>query len=156
MANITRHPFGEVASLRDEMDRFIARTLGEPGAGSRAWSPSLDVFEDVDAIRLDLDLPGMTSDQIEVEFDDNVLTISGERRFSDASADDRGSYQRVERRYGRFSRSVTLPRGVRADQIAADMRDGVLTVTVPKADEVKPRRIRVGATDAGVAAADAA
>jgi HSP20 family protein len=140
MTSIVRFdPFRDIGAVRDEMDRVFGRAFGERIA--RTWTPALDVFEGTQAIVLTAEVPGMTAEQIEVEFDDGVLTISGERVFVDRED---GRYHRVERPYGKFSRSVSLPQGVMSDQIAADVSDGLLTVTVPKADEVKPRKIVVG------------
>jgi HSP20 family protein len=144
MAAVVRFdPFRDISTLRDEVDRVFSRTFGE--RLTRSWTPALDVYEDRDRIVLTVELPGLTADDIELEIDDNVLTISGERTFEEAS--DEGRYHRVERAFGRFSRSVTLPNGVRTGEITADVKNGVLAVTVPKADEVKPRKIAVGEHD---------
>ena len=86
---------------------------------------------------------GMRTEDIDIEVDDNVLTLRGERRFEDKV--DEGRYYRLERAYGHFQRSLTLPQGVKSDEISASFVDGVLTVRVPKADEVKPRKIAVAA-----------
>ena len=140
MASLVRFdPFRDIGAVRDEMDRVLGRAFGERLA--RTWTPALDVLETTDGIVLRAEVPGLKAEDIDVEFDDNVLTISGERRFDEIA--DEGTYHRVERAYGTFSRSVTLPRGIRSDEVSADVTDGVLTVTVPKADEVKPRKIAV-------------
>ena len=133
-------PFRDIGAVRDEMDRVFSRAFGERLANT--WIPALDVYEGPEAIVLTAEVPGISSEQIEVEFNDNVLTISGERTFTERSEE--GKYHRVERAYGRFSRSVSLPTGVKSDAISADVTDGLLTVVVPKADEVKPRKITVG------------
>ena len=144
MAAVVRFdPFRDISTLRDEVDRVFSRTFGE--RLTRSWTPALDVYEDRDRIVLSVELPGLTADDIELEIDDNVLTISGERAFAEAAEE--GRYHRVERAYGRFTRSVTLPKGVTTADITADVKDGVLVVAVPKADEVKPRRITVGEHD---------
>jgi HSP20 family protein len=140
MASLVRFdPFRDIGAVRDEMDRVFGRAFGERLA--RTWSPALDVLETTDAIVLKAEVPGLKAEDIDVEFDDNVLTISGERAFEEAA--ENGTYHRVERAYGSFSRSVTLPRSIKADKVSADVTDGVLTVNVPKADEVKPRKITV-------------
>ena len=143
MATLVRwDPFREVTSLRDEVNRLFSRTLGD-GPGGSVWSPPVDVFDNADEIVLKAELPGLGPDDIDIEVDDNVLTITGERRFEETVEE--GRYYRLERAYGSFSRSLTLPQGAKADQISADFEDGVLQVRVPKADEVKPRKIAVTA-----------
>lgn len=140
MSSLVRFdPLRDIGAVRDEMDRVFGRAFGERLA--RTWTPALDMLETADAIVLTAEVPGLGADDIEVEFDDNVLTISGERTFTEAADD--SNYHRIERAYGKFSRSITLPRGIKADAVSADVTDGVLTVTVPKADEVKPRKISV-------------
>jgi HSP20 family protein len=132
-------PFRDITSLRDEMNRLFSRTLGEGASAGSAWTPAVDIFDTAEAIVLKAELPGLTPDDIDIEVDDNVLTIKGERRFEDKVEE--GRYYRLERAYGQFSRSVTLPQGVKADEISASFDQGVLQVRVPKADEVKPRKI---------------
>jgi HSP20 family protein len=92
---------------------------------------------------LKAELAGMDPDEIEIEVEDNVLTIKGERKFEEQVEDER--YYRVERRFGSFQRSLALPQGVKPDEIQAGYEDGILTVTVPKAEEEKPKRIEVKA-----------
>jgi HSP20 family protein len=115
-------------------------------AGGATWTPAIDVFDEKDAIVLHAELPGLTAEDIDIEVDDNVLTLKGERRFEQQVEE--GRYYRIERAYGSFSRSLTLPQGVKADEITADVDAGVLRVRVPKADEVRPRKIAVGAVSA--------
>ena len=134
-------PFRDITSLRDEMNRLFSRTLGEGASAGSAWTPAVDIFDTAEAIVLKAELPGLTPDDIDIEVDENVLTIKGERRFEDKVEE--GRYYRLERAYGQFSRSVTLPQGVKADEISASFDQGVLEVRVPKADEVKPRKISV-------------
>ncbi len=136
-------PFRDITTLRDEMNRLFTRTLGEGAAAGSAWTPAVDIFDQADAILLKAELPGLTPDDIDIEVDDNVLTVKGERRFEDKVEE--GRYYRLERAYGHFQRSLTLPQGVKADDISASFDAGVLTVTVPKAEEVKPRKIAVAA-----------
>jgi HSP20 family protein len=143
MATLVRwDPFREVASRGDEVRRLLSRTLGDNRGGS-VWSPPVDVFDTKDAIVLKAELPGLTPDDIDIEIDENVLTITGERKFEETLEE--GRYYRVERAYGAFARSLTLPQGVKADEISAEFNGGILEVRVPKADEVKPRKIAVGA-----------
>lgn len=145
MAMVRWDPFRDVNTLRDEMNRLFSRTLGDSrGAGAaQTWSPPLDVFETATEIVVEVDLPGLRPDQIDIEMDDNVLTISGDRAFQDKG--DGGRFHRLERTYGHFQRSLGLPAGVKQEQISAEFEHGVLVVRVPKADEVRPRKIAVGA-----------
>ncbi len=144
MSTLTRwDPFRELTSLRDEMNRMFGRSLGDGTRPAGTWSPPIDVFDTADAIVLKAELPGLTPDDVEVEVDDGVLSIRGERRFTEQVEE--GRYHRLERAYGQFARSLSLPTGVRADDITATFTDGVLEVRVPKADEVRPRKITVAA-----------
>jgi HSP20 family protein len=135
-------PFRDITTLRDEMNRLFSRAVGE-GSGGSAWTPAVDIFETDNAIVLKAELPGLRTEDIDIEVDENVLTLRGERRFDDKV--DEGRYYRLERAYGHFQRSLTLPQGVKADEISASFENGVLTVRVPKADAVKPRKIAVAA-----------
>jgi HSP20 family protein len=139
-------PFRDITTLRDEMNRLFSRTIGEGAAAGSAWTPAVDIFDASDAIVLKAELPGLSADDIDIEVDDNVLTLKGERRFEETVEE--GRYYRLERAYGQFQRSVTLPQGVKPDEITASFDQGVLTVRVPKADEVKPRKIAVEANGA--------
>jgi HSP20 family protein len=132
------------------MGRWMSQVAGVgslPGNGqSSTWMPAVDVWETDKEIVLSFDLPGIPEDKIAVELEDNVLTVSGERERIQEHSNDR--FYRFERRYGSFSRSVTLPTGVNEDSIQADYSDGVLEVRVPKPEEQKPRRIQIGSQDA--------
>ena len=147
MALVRWEPFRELAALQNEMSRWMG-TLGEqtgPGnGGSSTWLPAVDVWETEKELVLSFDLPGIPEDGIAVELDDNVLTVSGERERTKEHSSER--FYRFERRYGRFSRSVTLPSGVKEDDISADYKDGVLEIRVPKPEEPKPRRIEIGSS----------
>jgi HSP20 family protein len=147
MSIVRFDPFRDITSFRDDINRLFARSFGEEGVtGTRTWAPAVDVFETKDAVVLKAELPGLTADDVDVEIDDNVLTVSGERTFKDTVEE--GRFYRLERSYGRFSRSLTLPQGIKADAVSATFADGVLEVTVPKAEEVKPRKVTIGAGDA--------
>ena len=104
------------------------------------WSPALDLYEDKDNIVAVVELPGMQKEDIEISLHDGMLTISGERK---SQTSNREKAERTERYIGRFRRSVTLPTRVDADKISASYRDGILTVTLPKAEEAKPKQIEV-------------
>ena len=149
MAVVRWEPFRELAALQSEMSRWMNQVAGTgtPGNGSStsAWLPAVDVWETDTELVLSFDLPGVDEDRISVELEDSVLTVSGERERSEKSEGDR--FYRYERRFGQFSRSVTLPQGVNEDQIEADYKAGVLEVRVPKPEEQKPKRIPVGASE---------
>jgi HSP20 family protein len=147
MALVRWEPFRELAALQNEMGRWMSQVAGVPGNGqSSTWMPAVDVWETDKEIVLSFDLPGIPEDKIAVELEDNVLTVSGERERIQEHSNDR--FYRFERRYGSFSRSVTLPTGVNEDSIQADYKDGVLEVRVPKPEEQKPKRIQIGSQDA--------
>jgi HSP20 family protein len=142
MAIIRWDPFREMTSVQDNFDR-LWRGMLEGRRGQESWLPAVDVFDTKDAVVLKAELAGMKPDDIEIEVDDNVLTLKGERKFEEKVDDER--YYRVERRYGSFQRSIALPQGVKADDIQATYEDGVLEVRVPKAEEEKPKKIAVTA-----------
>jgi HSP20 family protein len=127
--------------LRD-MNRLF-NTLFEPSAGAvmRRWSPAMDLVETEDNYVLRADLPGVSEGDVKIELDDNVLTISGERKSAHKEAKE--GYYRVERAYGSFSRTLKLPEGVDADSISASFDRGVLEVNVPKPEQRKPRRVEI-------------
>jgi HSP20 family protein len=145
MALVRWEPFRELAALQNEMGRWMSQLGGmpQPGNGqSSTWLPAVDVWETDSELVLSFDLPGIPEDKIAVELDDNVLTVSGARERSQEHSSDR--FYRFERRFGSFSRSVTLPTGVSEDAINAAYKDGVLEVRVPKPEEQKPKRIQIG------------
>jgi HSP20 family protein len=149
MALVRWEPFRELAALQNEMGRWMGQLAGTmtPGNGqSSTWLPSVDAWETEDGLVLAFDLPGIPEDDITVELEDNVLTVSGERQRTAERSSER--FYRFERRYGTFSRSVTLPAGVKEDEIEASYEDGVLEIRVPKPEEQKPKRIKVGSAGA--------
>lgn len=143
MAVVRFEPFRELAALQNEMGRWMTQLSDGSDGGASSWLPAVDVVETDDALVLSFDLPGIEEEKISVELDGNVLTVSGERER--ASENSRDRFYRFERRIGHFSRSVTLPTGVDETGIVADYSNGVLEVRVPKPEEPKPKRIRVGA-----------
>ena len=126
--------FGRLASLQDEIDRLCESPL-------QAWAPALDVHEDKDGFSIRVELPGMKREDIEVSLHDGALVISGERHEEKISEDT--EVHRQERYYGKFSRALTLPTAVAGDKVKAAYKDGVLAVTLPKAEEAKPKQIDV-------------
>jgi HSP20 family protein len=146
MAVVRWEPFRELAALQSEMGRWMSQVAGAPGnGGSSTWLPPVDVWETENELVLSFDLPGVAEERVSVELDDNVLTVSGERERTEEQSGDR--FYRFERRFGSFSRSLTLPAGVTEDAIKADYRDGVLEIRVAKPEEPKPKRIQIGSSD---------
>jgi HSP20 family protein len=150
---ITRwDPFGEMTTMARDMDRLMSRlgfrTASAPATSDAiAWMPRIDVRPDGDDLLVHADIPGVSPDDVDIEFTDGLLTISGERR-TETERDEEGYYLR-ETSFGRFERSVRLPEGIDPDVITADGRDGVLEVRVPQALEAaRPttRRISVGSS----------
>lgn len=139
MAIVRWDPFRELTQMQSQLGRLMDSMWG---GREETWLPAVDVFDKSDAVVVKAELPGIDPDQVQIEVDENVLTIKGERRFEEEVEDER--YYRVERRYGSFQRSLALPQGAKTDEIAADYQDGVLTVTVPKSEAVKPKQIRIG------------
>ena len=131
----------------------LVDSLFEPVNGrAQRWQPAMDLVEADDHFVLKADLPGLAEEDVSIEIQDNTLTVSGERR---AEHEDRQrGWYRVERSFGRFSRSLTLPEGVDADKVAASFDKGVLEVRIPKPEERKPRRIAIGAGTGNGAEAD--
>ena len=137
-------PFDRLTNLRDEISRLFDAPFGESGRETEfftGWSPALDVYEDKDNVIVKAELPGMKRDQIEVSLHDNTLTISGERKSE--RTEGAGGTSRSERFFGRFQRTVTLPKPVDTTKVNARYKEGVLTVTLSKTEESKPRQIEV-------------
>jgi HSP20 family protein len=139
-------PLRELNSLQHEMNRMFDTVFGDrPGGngGSRRWIPAMDLLETGDHFVLRADLPGVSEDDVNIELEDNTLTVSGERKAEHTERQE--GFYRVERAFGAFSRALTLPRGVNSDEISAQFDNGVLEVRIPKPEESKPRRISIGA-----------
>lgn len=136
--------FGRLSNLRDEIDRLFEEPLSELARTSQlfsGWTPALDLHEDKDNFIVKIELPGMKKEDIEVTLHDGSLSISGERKGEEKFKD--ADVYRSERFFGHFQRTVTLPAAVAAEKIKAQYKDGVLTVTLPKAEEAKPKQIDV-------------
>ncbi|GIV02263.1 MAG: molecular chaperone [Fimbriimonadales bacterium] len=139
---ITRYrPFDNRLRTFDRLSRMMDEFFGDETEVRSGWMPSVDVKETDQALTFYVEVPGMRQEDIDVELVGDVLTIRGKREFSDEEK--RDDYVRIERSYGSFQRSFTIGVPVKADEISATYRDGILTVVVPKADEVKPRKIEV-------------
>jgi HSP20 family protein len=149
MALVRWEPMRELNTLQTEMNRLFNTFFDEGENGQRQpgrrWAPAVDLFEREDTLVLKADLPGLGEDDVKIEVHENVLTISGERHAD--FEDKQNGYYRVERAFGSFSRSLTLPEGVDTDKISASFDNGVLEVTIPKPEQRKPRRIEIGSSD---------
>lgn len=136
--------FGRLNDLRDEIDRLFEVPLAELARTSQilsGWTPALDVYEDKDHLYVRAELPGMKREEIELSLHDGSLSVSGERKTEEKYKN--AEVYRAERFTGRFQRTVTLPTPVKADEAKANYTDGVLTVTLPKAEEAKPKQIHL-------------
>ena len=136
--------FGRLSSLRDELDRLFESPWTELARTSQllsGWTPALDVHEDKDNFVVRAELPGMKREDIDVSLHDGALSISGERKTEKKYEE--AEVYRTERFFGKFQRTVTLPAAVAADKVKAQYKDGVLTITLPKTEEAKPKQIDV-------------
>ena len=147
MTIVRWEPLRELSSLQTEMNRLFNTVFDtpQPNGGLRRWVPAMDLVETKDHFVLRADLPGVAEDDVKIEVEDNVLTVSGERR-SEHEEHGEGFY-RMERAFGSFSRSLTLPKGVDAEGVAASFDHGVLEVRIPKPEQAKPRRISISVGD---------
>lgn len=134
-------PFRELSALQDRINRIFNEQLsrGESEAG-KAWAPVVDILESDNDLIVRAEIPGVKRDDIDVQVTSESLTIRGERKFDEESKD---KYVRVERAYGPFSRSFSIGVPVQPDKVKATYRDGVLEIVVPKAEEVKPKKIEI-------------
>ena len=149
MNSISRwEPFRGISTLQEEVNRLFESSFhGRSESSSASWAPAVDVHETENELIVTADLPGMNEKDLDVRVENNMLTISGERKTETNVEDD--NYLRVERSYGSFSRSVALPNTVNSDAVAAEYRNGVLTVKLPKREETKPRQVKVNVAAAG-------
>ena len=141
---VTWDPYRELASMPDRFQRLFRRDRDEE-ISLGAWIPPVDIMEEKDRILLTAELPGFKENDIEVQMEGGVLTIRGERK-SEAEKEGR-KYHRVERVYGQFVRSFTLPNNVDRDRIKATFDRGLLGIEMPKSEEAKPRQIKIGGGD---------
>ncbi len=143
--NIIKYdPFGEMRNLQDEVNRLFASNFSRGGDNELtrgAWSPQVDIFENKDQIVLEAELPGVKPEEVDISIENNVLTLHGERKFE--KKDEGDNFHRVERSYGSFTRSFTLPSTVSSENATAEFENGILRLTLAKREESKPRRIEI-------------
>jgi len=149
--NIVRYdPFRELRGLQSDMNRVFSGLMpawdNEEGLNA-SWNPRVNIFENKDKLVLEAELPGMARDDFDLSIENNVVTLKGERKFE--KKDEGDNYHRIERTYGSFTRSFSLPSTVSAEGAKAEFRDGVLNVSFPKREETKARKIEVTGSDAG-------
>jgi HSP20 family protein len=145
MTVVRWEPLRELGSLQNEMNRLFNTVFDTPqpaGSAMRRWMPAMDLVESDENFVLRADLPGLSEEDIKIEFEDGTLTVSGERKAEHESKSE--GYYRVERAFGSFSRSLTLPQGIDPEAVTANFDRGVLEVRIPKPEQRKPRRIEIG------------
>ena len=143
MAIVRWEPFRDLLTTQKEFDRLFKEAFspmhGETEVSTRSWAPPVDIYETEDAIVLKAELPGVEAKDVEVRVEDNNLYLKGERKFEQ-------NYHRVERSYGSFARSFSLPNSISAEKVKAEYKDGLLTLTMPKREEAKPKTIKIDVT----------
>ena len=164
MSNMTRwDPFNEFPSLQDRFNQLLNQPFGflrgynpmtEKTLTAPNFVPAVNVFEDEHTIKIDAELPGMEEKDIEVSLENNVLTISGERKLE--NEEKKENFHRIERSYGRFTRSFTLPPTVETENVNAEFNNGLLKITLNKKEEAKPKQIKIGVSKPTAKASKAA
>ena len=151
---VKRDPFNELRGVQDDFNRLFSNTLPRLFNGeevlSGSWSPRVDIFEEENSIVLEADLPGLKPEEFKLSIENFKLTLSGERKFENEKKGE--NWHRVERSYGSFVRTFSLPNTVNVEEVKADFKDGVLRVTLPKREEIKARQIEVKIGDPAKAA----
>ena len=143
-------PYRGLSSLQEQVNRLFDDTFSSHRAGQSdlaTWAPAVDVFETENELVVKADLPDMNEKDIDVRVENNTLTVRGERKFEQQASED--NYLRIERAYGTFTRSFSLPNTVNPEAIRAEYRNGVLTVRMPKREESKPKQIKIGVSSDG-------
>ena len=145
MSLVRFDPFRELEALQQDVSRLFQETMGAPmrreAGAQRLWAPPVDVTEDDDQIVVRMDLPGIKKEDLDIDLTGDTLTIKGERKFE--AEEKKGNYVRTERAYGTFQRSFTIGVPVKVGEVKASYKDGVLNVTIPKAEEVRPKKVDV-------------
>ena len=145
MAIVRWEPLRDLLASQREFDRLFrgafSPALSEGELSTRTWAPPVDIYENGESLVLKAELPGINPDEVEIRVEDNTLYLKGERKFEKEVKEQ--NYHRVERSYGTFTRSFSLPNSIDADKVAANFQDGVLTLTMPKKEEAKPKTIKI-------------
>lgn len=147
MTLVRWRPRSDVFRFRNEMDRlfddFMERFPARRGVGEHIWNPDVDIQDSENEVIVKAELPGMEQSDVDVSIKDNVLTLKGEKKQEQEKEEKEQNFHRVERTYGSFTRVFTLPTTVVADKAAAKFKNGILTITLPKAEEAKPKEIAI-------------
>ena len=145
MAIIRWDPFRDLVTLRERMNRLFEDAFTSRGEEkdlvASSWSPSVDIFETENEIVLTAEVPGVDEKNIEIKLEDNTLSLKGERNFEKETKEE--NYHRIERSYGSFYRSFTLPRNIDQDNIKAESENGILRISMPKKPELKPKKVKI-------------
>jgi HSP20 family protein len=143
MSTLNRwEPFSSSAGLESQVNRIFGELIGRTQESNlTTWAPAVDIFESEHELIVKADLPDVKPEELDIRVENNILTIRGERKFEKKV--DEKNYLRVERSYGSFARSFSLANTVNSEAIKADYKDGVLTLTIPKREEAKPKQIKV-------------
>jgi len=145
MAIIRWDPFRDMVSLREKMNRLFEDVFTGRGddkeLASSTWAPAVDIFETESELVMSAEIPGIDEKDIEIKLEDNTLTLKGERKFEKETREE--NYHRIERSYGSFYRAFTLPNSVDLDKIHAEHENGILKITLPKRQELKPRNVKI-------------
>lgn len=145
MAIIRWDPFRDMVSLREKMNRLFEDVFTGRGddkeLASSTWAPAVDIFETENELVMSAEIPGIDEKDIEIKLEDNTLTLKGERKFEKETREE--NYHRIERSYGSFYRAFTLPNSVNVDKIHAEHENGILKITLPKRQELKPRNVKI-------------
>jgi len=145
MAIIRWDPFRDIITLREKMNRLFEDAVTARGEEkdmiSSTWTPSVDIFETENALILTAEVPGIDENNIEIKIEDNTLSLKGDRIFEKETSEE--NYHRIERSYGSFYRSFTLPRNINQEKIKAEHDNGVLRITMPKKPESQPKTVKV-------------
>jgi HSP20 family protein len=145
MAIVRWEPYRDLRTTQREFDRLFKEAFspmfGEGELSTRTWAPPVDIYENENNIVLKADLPGVDPKDVEVRVEDSTLYLKGERKFEKETKEE--NYHRVERSYGSFARSFSLPNSINAEKVKAEYKDGLLTLTLPKREEAKPKTIKI-------------
>jgi len=145
MAIVRWEPFRDLLATQKEFDRLFREAFspmfGEQDLSTRTWAPAVDIFENENNLVMKADLPGIDPKDVEIKVEDGTLYLKGERKFEKETKEE--NYHRVERSYGAFSRSFSLPTSVDSEKVAAEYKDGQLILTLPKREEAKPKTIKI-------------
>jgi HSP20 family protein len=145
MAIIRWDPFRDMVTLREKMNRLFEDAFTGRGEDkeliSSMWTPAVDIFENENELVLTAEIPGIEEKDVEIKIEDNTLTLKGERKFEKETKEE--NYHRIERSYGSFYRAFTLPHSVDAEKVQAEHENGVLRISMPKRQELKPRTVRI-------------